>query len=45
LEILHESGRQLGDLRKQVQNLVTFFGDILNKIEALTQVKVQKGLL
>jgi flagellar biosynthesis/type III secretory pathway chaperone len=45
LEILNESGHQLGELRKQVQDLVTFFGDILNEVKVTVEGDVQKDLL
>ena len=45
VNILHESARQLGELKKQVQDLETFFKGILNDVDVTVRKDVAKGFL
>ena len=45
MAILEVSSRQLGVLRMQVQDLVTFFRDILNEVDLAVREEVEKEFL
>ncbi|KAH6621563.1 hypothetical protein B0J18DRAFT_230057 [Chaetomium sp. MPI-SDFR-AT-0129] len=45
LEILEESRRELGTLKGQVEELVTFFHSILNEVEVAVTMEVQKEIV
>ncbi|EJT69007.1 hypothetical protein GGTG_13404 [Gaeumannomyces tritici R3-111a-1] len=45
LAILEDSSRELGVLRTQVQELVTFFKDILSEVDLAVQEDVEKAFL